>query len=58
MIAGQMLDECMMTYPNYGSKFMNTFFPYISKIWNNLPSSTKSMSLFDFKAQLKNDLKR
>ena len=36
---------------------MNTFFTYISKIWNNLPSSTQSMSLFDFKTQLKNDLK-
>ena len=46
-----------LPYPNYGNKFINSFFPFISKIWNNLPLSTQSLSLSDFKAQIKIDLK-
>ena len=44
-------------YPNFGNKFLNSFFPYISKIWNNLPLTTQSMNLLDFKSKLKSDLK-
>ena len=39
------------------NKFSNSFFPFISKIWNNLPNATKSKNLFDFKAQMKTDIK-
>ena len=46
-----------LPYPNYGNKFMGSFFPFISKIWNNLPILMRSMNLLDFKAQLKIDLK-
>ena len=44
-------------YPNYGSKFLNSYFPYISKLWNNLDKTTKCMSLLDFKSKLKSNLK-
>ena len=44
-------------YPNYGNKFLNSFFPWISKLWNNLPHSTQAKELIDFKAQLKLDIK-
>ena len=46
-----------LPYPNYGFRFSNSFFPYISKIWNNLPKSTQSLSLGDFKTELKISLK-
>ena len=46
-----------LPYPNYGNKFINSFFPFISKLWNNLPPSTKSKDLIEFKAQLKLDMK-
>ena len=46
-----------MPYPNYGNKYLNSFFPYISKIWNNLPNNIKSLSLEDFKKELKIFLK-
>ena len=42
-------------YPNFGVKFSNSFFPYMTKLWNNLKVSTKVMMLSDFKEQLKND---
>ena len=44
-------------YPNYGVKYLSTFFPYISKLWNNLDTSTQSMELSDFKTKLKSCLK-
>ena len=44
-------------YPNYGSKFTKSFFPYMSKLWNNLEVSTQLMALPDFKEQLKKELK-
>ena len=46
-----------MPYPNYGNKFLNSFFPFISKIWNNLAPSLQAKDLFDFKDQLKTDMK-
>ena len=44
-------------YPNYGSKFLNSYFPYMSKMWNNLDKTRKCLSLLDFKSKLKSDLK-
>ena len=44
-------------YPNLGSKYLNSFFPYISKLWNNLESSTQAMALPDFKEKMKISLK-
>ena len=44
-------------YPNYGNKFTNSFFPFISRLWNNLPKSTQSKNVQEFKTQLKSDLK-
>ena len=46
-----------LPYPNYNNKFQNSFFPLMSKFWNNLPTSTKIKNLSDFKDQLKIDLK-
>ena len=46
-----------LPFPNYGTKFQNSFFPYISKLWNNLDTCTKTLSLVDFKLKLKNMLK-
>ena len=42
-------------YPNYGAKFLNSYFPYISKMWNNLDRATQCLSLPDFKTKLKSD---
>ena len=44
-------------YPNFGVKYGNSFFPFMTKQWNNLNVSTQLMDLPDFKKQLKNDLK-
>ena len=44
-------------YPYFGKKFSNSFFPYMTKLWNNLDLSTQVMMLPDFKAQLKRELK-
>ena len=40
-------------YPNYGVKFLNSFFPYFSKKWNQLDRSTVNLDLEDFKQELK-----
>ena len=45
------------TYPNFGVKFKNSFFPFMTKCWNELNVSTQVMQLCDFKEQLKTDLK-
>ena len=42
-----------LPYPNHGNKFINSFFPFISKIWNNLPTSTQNLTLYEFKAKIK-----
>ena len=44
-------------YPYFGNKYSNSFFPYMSKLWNNLDVSTQVMLLPDFKLQLKKELK-
>ena len=46
-----------MPYNNYGINFLNSFFPYISKMWNNLPHQSQCLQLEEFKKQLKIDLK-
>ena len=46
-----------LPYPNYGNKFLNSFFPYMSRLWNNLPNSTKCKNLSEFKIQLNCDIK-
>ena len=46
-----------LPFPNFGAKFQNSFFPYISKLWNNLDTCTKTLSLIDFKSKLKDKLK-
>ena len=46
-----------LPYPNFGVKFLNSFFPYISKLWNNLDNDTKALTLSDFKIRLKNIIK-
>ena len=46
-----------LPYPNYGVKFLNSYFPYISKLWNNLEISTKRLGLQEFKDKLKEKLK-
>ena len=44
-------------YPKFGVKYSNSFFPYMTKLWNNLSISTQVMNLPDFKEQLKRELK-
>ena len=44
-------------YPYFGTKYSNSFFPYMAKMWNNLDVSTQVMQLPDFKMQLKKELK-
>ena len=44
-------------YPYYGNKYSNSFFPYMSKQWNNLDVSIQVMHLPDFKLHLKKELK-
>ena len=44
-------------FPNYGVKFKNSFFPYISNLWNKLEVSTQLLDLAEFKIQLKKELK-
>ena len=46
-----------LPYPNYGNTFLNSFFPFISKIWNNLNTTLQAKDLIDFKDNLKSDLK-
>ena len=45
-----------MPYPNNGNKFLQSFFPFISRMWNTLSSRIKSKDLIDFKNQLKLDM--
>ena len=46
-----------LPYPNYNNKFLTSFFPAMSKTWNNLQTSIKCHTLLEFKAQLKKDIK-
>ena len=45
-------------YPNYGSKFNNSFFPYFSKKWDGLKNSLKNTVIFtEYKQKLKHIFK-
>ena len=44
-------------YPSYGAIFKNSFFPFMTNLWNNLQVSTQLLPLSDFKEQLKKELK-
>ena len=44
-------------YPYFGEKFKNSFFPFMTHLWNNLSVSTQVMELSNFKVQIKKDLK-
>ena len=44
-------------YPNFGSRYLNSFFPFISKMWNDLDIATRSLPLIDFKSKMKISLK-
>ena len=44
-------------YPNYGTAFSKSYFPYFSKKWNNLPRKVRNQELTDFKDELKVILK-
>ena len=46
-----------LPYPNYGQKFRNSFFPYITNLWNNLDVRTQTLALHDFKVKIKEELK-
>ena len=46
-----------LPYDNFGTKFLNSFFPYMTKLWINLPSNIKCKDLEDFKYHLKLELK-
>ena len=46
-----------MQYPNYGSKFEHSYFPYFSKKWDSLESSLKNIVFFkEFNGMLKDRL--
>ena len=45
-------------FPNHGDKYSNSFFPYFTKLWNNLPQKIKGQyDLLEFKNELKIKLK-
>ena len=36
-------------YPNYGVKYGNSFFPYMTKLWNNLNGAYYNLQLVSLK---------
>ena len=46
-----------LPYNNFGTKFKILFFPYMSGIWNSLPTSVQCKDLNDFKEYTKSNLK-
>ena len=46
-----------LPFKNYGNTFLKSFFPYISKLWNLLPLSTQCFDVYEFKKQLKLNIK-
>ena len=45
------------SYPNFGIKYKNSYFPFMTKLWNELEVSTQLLPLREFKDKLKIDLK-
>ena len=50
-------DKVYRQIPTSGLKFRNSFFPYMTRLWNRLPKNVKSMTLDDFKLYLKQEVK-
>ena len=46
-----------LPYPFYSHKFKNSFFPYVTNLWNNLETNIQVLPLADFKSRLKQELK-
>ena len=46
-----------MPYKNFGHNFQNSFFPYMTKTWNNIQINQRCKNLEDFKAELKLNIK-
>ena len=46
-----------LPYNNFRNKFLNSYFPYMTKLWNNLPQNIKCKDIVDFKCSLKLELK-
>ena len=46
-----------LPFENFGTTYLNSFFPYMSKKWNNLPNSIQCLDLLEFKIQLKSLIK-
>ena len=44
-------------YPNFGQKFKNSFFPYMTNLWNNLDVSIQLLAQPNFKDKMKEKLK-
>ena len=44
-------------YKNLGNKFQTSFFPYHSRLWNNLPKNVRSSNIDDFKSFLRKEMK-
>ena len=46
-----------LPYPRFGHNYSNSFFPYMTKLWNKLPPDLKCKGLVDFKLELKLSIK-
>ena len=46
-----------LPYPRFGQNYSNSFFPYMTKLWNKLPPDLKCKGLVDFKLELKLSIK-
>ena len=44
-------------FKKFDCKFNNSFFPYTTQLWNNLPNNVKCKDLKDFKYHIKKELK-
>ena len=48
-----MRENLVKSYPDYGSKFEKSFFPYFTKKWETLNRSEQNANIFDeFKVKL------
>ena len=54
---GTRSNGCCLPFQQKGDKFKNSFFPNISKLWNNLYKQIKCKDLYEFKVSIKNEIK-
>ena len=40
-------------HPYYGAQHAKSFFPYFTKLWNDLPQEQRTTDLIEFKIKLK-----